>query len=103
MEVIKLQKDKKLEAGDEFKVVVHSSFSGPRDFTGEYYPITWDLQRSPCLYAGSQNGSPVIEGRYTDYEVKSLFDPAFSYSQFTKDQCGKLPMPEKDTTNAHAL
>ena len=103
VEVVKLQKDKKLEAGDEFKVVVHSSFSGSRDFIGEYYPITWDFQKSPCLYAGSQNGSPVIEGRYTEYEVKSLFDPAFGYSQFSKDHCGKLPKPETGTTNADVL
>ena len=103
VEIVKLQKDKTVEIGDEFKVIVHSSFNGPRTFTGEYYPLTWDFQKTPCLYGGNQNGSPVIEGKYTEYEVKSLFDPAFSYSQFSKDHCGKLPMPEEDTTNAHVL
>ena len=103
VEVVKLQKDKEVEAGDEFKVIVYSPFNGPRHFTGEYYPITWDFQNTPCLYAGTQDGSPVIEGKYTEYEVKSLFDPAFSYSQFSKDRCGKLPMPETDTTKAHVF
>ena len=105
VEVVNLQEDKikKVETGDEFKVIIYSSFSGPRHFTGEYYPITWDFQRHPCLYAGLQDGSPVIEGKYTEYEVKSLFDPAFSYSQFSKDRCGKLPVPEEESTNAHAL
>ena len=78
---------KQAKTGRQYKVVIYSPFTGPREFIGDYYPMTWDYQKTPCLYAGTRNGVPVIEGKFTQYEVKYLFDPKFDYSQFSQDRC----------------
>ena len=80
--------DKEAVLDTKYKVTINSPFSGRREFIGEYYPVTWDLQTTPCLYAGSDDGSPVIEGHLSDYEAGGLFNPDFVYSQFTGERCG---------------
>ena len=85
---IKAIERKRAIIGRKYQVIVHSS-DHLREFTGSYYPITWDQQKTPCLYAGTQDGSPVIEGKFTDYEGEELFDPHFSYSQFKENQCSE--------------
>ena len=83
---IKAISGKRAITGREYQVFVPSSDRHLRNFTGNYYPITWDYGKTPCLYAGTRDGSPVIEGKFTEYEVKKLFDPHFSYSQFKESQ-----------------
>ena len=85
---IKAIERKRAIIGRRYQVIVNSS-DHLREFTGSYYPITWDQQKTPCLYAGTQDGSPVIEGKFTDYEGEELFDPHFSYSQFKENQCSE--------------
>ena len=68
-----------------------------REFIGSLYPLTWDYTRTPCLYAGNQQGGKVIEfddpsgsvieGFYWDYGVTSLFGTEFKFSQFNNSQC----------------
>ena len=82
-------KSEQADTGSRYRVIIYSPFTGPRQFTGDYYPITWDYGKTPCLYAGTKDGSPVIEGKFTEYEVKELFDPHFSYSQFKRKQCSE--------------
>lgn len=54
------------------------------------------LNPGPCYYIGTGQGGrtpeidendSVIEGQYTDYQVKNLFDDEFVYSQFGEDRC----------------
>lgn len=73
--------------------------SPERQFLARLYSNTWDKRGSECFYAGSAQGGPlgelespqlrdsVIEGRYTDYIVSSLFGTEFQYSRFDSNQC----------------
>ena len=73
--------------------------SRPRQFIARLYSNTWDKRGKECYYAGSAQGGPlgeiespqlrdsVIEGRYTDYIVDSLFDSEFLYTQFDSREC----------------
>ena len=66
-----------------------------RYLQGNLYPITWDSTSQPCIYLGnSQGGSsgvnpklndPVIQGRYTDYKMDSLFDTEYDYGEWESD------------------
>ena len=68
-----------------------------RDFIGSWDPLTWDYTRTPCLYAGNQQGGKeiefkgftdsVIEGHYWQYTVDDLFSTEFKFSQFNDSQC----------------
>lgn len=58
------------------------------------HPNSFSL--GPCYYVGnsqggksgeSDNNDPVIEGKYSDYEVAGLFEYKFIYSQFEEDRC----------------
>ena len=66
-----------------------------RSFLADYYNFVWDNSYRPCLYAGSSQGGAienvepndsVIEGKYTDYEVGSLFDFHFKYNRLNTTQ-----------------
>ena len=73
--------------------------SPQRQFIARLYTNTWDKRGSECYYAGSAQGGPlgelesphlrdsVIEGRYTDYIVSSLFETQFKYSRFDTNRC----------------
>ena len=73
--------------------------SRPRQFIARLYSNTWDKRGRECFYAGSAQGGPlgelespqlrdsVIEGRYTDYRVNTLFDTEFTYTQFNSREC----------------
>ena len=43
--------------------------------------------RDMCFYAGDKQGSPVIQGAYTDYEVEGFFDTAYQFSRFDENLC----------------
>jgi hypothetical protein len=63
-----------------------------RSILAELGSNTWDNRKKPCLFAGDSYGGPiweappeygsVIEGDEDSYEVDSLFDHEFEYSQF---------------------
>ncbi len=63
----------------------------PRSFLGDLFPRTWDNSREECLYVGNGQGGPsaefdslkgsVIEGRYKEYIVDSLFETEFAYDR----------------------
>lgn len=64
----------------------------PRSFLGDLFQRTWDNSREECLYIGNGQAGPsgelfdsfrdsVIEGRYTDYVVPSLFETDFAYDR----------------------
>ena len=71
--------------------VLPSGGSKPRSFLGELYPRTWVSTEQECLYVGNGQGGPsgeynhlpdsVIEGRYSEYITKSLFDTDFKYTK----------------------
>jgi hypothetical protein len=75
-----------------YAVTVSPPNSPTRTFLGELYSSQWDGRQHPCLYAGSadggtnnfgtefEQGSSVIEGLYTDYEVSSLFQTDFKFA-----------------------
>lgn len=53
-------------------------------------------QSDPCLYAGSDQAAeigddssmdPVIQGTYTDYIVKDVFETEYKYSKFESERC----------------
>ena len=37
---------------------------------------TWNRAKKPCFYVGDSQGNGVIDGRYTDYEVKECTSDA---------------------------
>ena len=59
--------------------------------------MNWESEKKPCLYVGSsqagQSGhvieasDSVIEGRYTDYIVDSVFSPSFRFAQTDGNNC----------------
>ena len=80
--------------------VYEVTFSPPnkpdRSVLAEFGADTWDDRDTPCLFAGDSYGGPiweappqygsVIEGRPQSYEVASLFDHEFDFTQFI-DNC----------------
>ena len=61
------------------------------EINGRFIPIeklpAWDFVHinDTCLHAKPKHGfqaEGIIEGKYTDYVVDSLFSPHFSYSKF---------------------
>lgn len=62
-----------------------------RSFLGDLYPRSWDNTHEKCMYVGNGQGGwtkdvdeladSVIEGRYTDYVVDSLFGTDFEYDR----------------------
>ena len=65
-----------------------------RRFIGFLEERTWNLEKSPCIYAGNSQGGPiyevadgepndsVIEGAIEDYSTKN-----FTYDHFDKRRC----------------
>ena len=77
------------KAYDSYKLIIVIKLSQSAAYTS--FP-----QKGPCYYVGSSQGGrtgereendSVIEGYYTDYEVGSLFDDDFVYSQFERERC----------------
>ena len=73
-----------------YNVTVIPPDSPPRSFLGDLVPRTWDSTKEWCLYVGNGQAGPsgtsdlrgsVIEGRYSDYIVESMFDPTFIYDR----------------------
>ncbi len=77
--------------------VTHPDFSGTRSFTGLLSDVNWEFQRTPCFYAGNQQGGPiyeveepndsVIEGEYDSYRVNGPFETDYVFSRFDSNQC----------------
>ena len=77
----------------DYKVVVSHPDSPTRSFPALLWHLTWERERRPCLYAGSNNAGrtssaeglsdTLIEGRYKDYIVQEAFDTQYKYSRFT--------------------
>ena len=83
-------------AQDLFSITVNYPGQPPRRFTGELSSHTWELDPRPCLYAGSnqagvsnevEGNDPVIEGRYSDYQVSGAFATNYMYSHFDEREC----------------
>ena len=80
-----------LVSGDKlFNVTVIPPDSPPRSFLADLFPRTWDNTNQKCLYVGNGQAGPsgekdlrgsVIEGRYRDYIVDSMFDTTFKFSR----------------------
>ena len=81
-----------------YEIYFERDGSPQRGFTGSFYPLTWEQQEGPCLYAGNREGGPiynilspndpVIEGTGADYEVPSAFDETgYIFSRFDDSQC----------------
>ena len=78
---------------------VQPESASARSFLGEFYHLTWDKSRKPCLYVGTSQGGPtydvedpndsVIEGDYRDYIIDNgdLFETAYKYVQFDEGRC----------------
>ena len=76
-----------------YAVTISHPDSPTRVFPGFYWPITWERERQPCLYAGNGNAGstrevegindPVIEGRYYDYILSEAFETDYKFSRFT--------------------
>ena len=76
--------------------------SPPRQFLARLYTNTWDKRGAQCYYAGSAQGGPlgelesphlrdpVIEGRYTEYIMRGLFETQFPYTRFDSSECSIL-------------
>ena len=73
----------------------------PRSFLGDRSTRTWDNTHEECLYVGNGQGGPsaefdsdtlkdsVIEGRYKDYIVSSMFETDFAYNRI-QGNCSSL-------------
>ena len=85
---------------EDIYVVKVQPKSGPaRSFLGEFYHLTWDKSREPCLYVGTGQGGPtyevedpndsVIEGHYRDYIIDNgdLFETTYKYVRFDEGRC----------------
>ena len=69
-----------------------------RSFLGDLFPRSWDNTRENCMYVGNGQGGSggefdelpdsVIQGRYTDYIVDSMFGTDFEYDRI--DRCQNL-------------
>lgn len=82
-----------------YTVTLSPPSSHPRQFLARLHSNTWDKRGEVCYYAGSAQGgalgqieSPhlrdsVIEGRYTDYIMGSLFETQFPYTRFDSSEC----------------
>ena len=80
-----------VQAADDPNDPDHSPMPPYRSFLGDLFPRTWDNTREECLYVGNGQGGPsaefpvfrdsVIEGRYTDYIVDSIFATDFAYDR----------------------
>ena len=47
--------------------------------------LMWDTDDIPCLHAKSQHGyqaERIIDGKYTDYIMESIFSLHFHYNKF---------------------
>ena len=75
-----------------YNVTVVPGDSPVRSFLGYKYPRTWDHTKETCLYVGNGQGGPsgerflpgsVIQGRYTEYMMDSLFDTTYKYSKLS--------------------
>ena len=75
-----------------FSVQVDPMNGSPvRSFLGDLFPRSWDNTRENCMYVGNGQGGPggefdelpdsVIQGRYTDYIVDSMFETDFEYDR----------------------
>ena len=64
--------------------------------------MTWELERRPCYFVGNGQAGrlvevtppdpndPVIEGKYSDYIVGSLFATDYTYSHFNDSMCSTV-------------
>lgn len=72
--------------------VFPQSNSSSRSFSALRYGLTWDNTEEYCSYAGNSQGGAsnqfidpddsVIEGPYTDYAMRDIFDTNFKYSMW---------------------
>ena len=68
-----------------------------RRFISDKFQRTWDKSKRTCFYAGNSQGGrsgelkaaddSVIEGRYSDYRVSSLYAHEYTYAEFDADRC----------------
>ena len=81
-------------AADIRLVTVRPPNSEVRMFLADRFARTWTNSPGPCFYAGNGQGgpyggdgpdSPVIQGRYSDYQVDGLFEEDFVYAEFDDD------------------
>ena len=86
-----------------YNITINPPNGSPRSFLGQRFPRTWDNSPETCFYVGDGQGGPggkfigededfrgrsartVIEGRYTDYIVDSLFQTEFLYEEWESD------------------
>ena len=74
--------------------------SNYRSFNAISIPQTYDGTHRVCYYAGKS----AVEGTYTQYQTDSLFDTAFTYTQFDNEKCKcelKLFFHVKNIYNTH--
>ena len=87
------------ERDDDYIITVRYPGQPSRSFVGIESSVTWELERRPCYFVGNGQGGtlfeikdtdhndPVIEGRYLDYIVDSLFATNYTYSHFNETLC----------------
>ena len=85
-------------SGQVFVDVNSPSADNHRHIPARKYSMTWDHHHKTCYYAGNSQGGPeasrdpeesVIEGVFTDYETRGLFDTGFKFEKFKDRVCGK--------------
>lgn len=83
-------------AEEYYQVTVSHPDSPSRTFPAVYWPLTWERERRPCLYAGTNNAgatneiqglsSSVIEGSYTEYILPEAYETDYKFSRYI-DTC----------------
>jgi len=71
-----------------------------RKYTGKLRIHNWLMKNEPCLYVGDKQSGPVyevvggdpndpvIQGKYTDYQVPDAFsEDKYSFGLFREDKC----------------
>ena len=71
-----------------------------RTYTGRLRIHNWALENDPCLYVGGKQSDPayevlggdpndpVIQGKYTDYQVPDAFsEDGYRFGLFQEDKC----------------
>lgn len=82
-----------VQRDDGYVITVHHPDSPPRSFVGLRAGVTFEFEKAVCYYVGNTQAGPlaevsdpndsVIEGKYSDYKVESLFATDYVYSHFS--------------------
>lgn len=90
-----------VQRSDDYVITVRHPKTPSRSFVGLESAVTWEMERRPCYFVGNGQGGKlsedevappdpndsVIQGRYIDYIVESLFATKYDYSRFNEDFC----------------